>query len=101
SARHPALAPAARAPEPPRAPPPAPASESTAAARVDAPPKSWDTMTRSERFQYMTDHVEPAMAAKFQAFDPQRFATFNCETCHGDDMVERQFAMPNPNLKVL
>lgn len=89
--------------------PPAPPADTRTAAPAEpqtvtelpSPPKPWDTMTFDEHFLYMTEHVTPVMAAKFRAYDAERYATFSCETCHGNDMVERKFAMPNPALLVL
>lgn len=76
-------------------------AEVSAAVELPSPPKPWDTMTFDERFQYMTEHVSPVMAAKFKAYNAEAYAAFSCQTCHGDNMVERKFAMPNPALLVL
>jgi len=46
----------------------------------------------------MNDAVVPAMQPLWEAHDADRFASFGCETCHGESMVEREFALPNPDI---
>lgn len=68
---------------------------------VTGPPKPWVEMTFDERKRYMGESVLPAMAPLFRDHDPAEFAAFSCDTCHGADMRERAFAMPNPELPAL
>ena len=68
---------------------------------VSGPPKPWIEMDFDERKTYMSEKVMPVMAPMFQSYDPGEFAAFSCDTCHGDDMRERAFAMPNPGLPAL
>lgn len=63
--------------------------------------KHWDAMDAGARARHMTKVVMPAMKAEFQAFDAERFADFNCATCHGAGAKARGYAMPNPELPVL
>lgn len=63
--------------------------------------KPWDDMDRGERAAFMAQIVLPRMREVFQAFDPERFADFDCTTCHGKDAKARGFAMPSPDLPVL
>jgi len=35
------------------------------------------------------------MKEMFQAFDPETYADFNCQSCHGEDAQEVEHAMPN------
>ena len=49
----------------------------------------------------MAEAVLPYFRALFQEYDPERYADFGCGTCHGADMHERAFAMPNPELMPL
>lgn len=58
-------------------------------------PTEWSNMNRDERLAYMQTTVNPEMQAMFQEFDGERFADFGCATCHGPNMVEADFAMPN------
>jgi hypothetical protein len=63
------------------------------------PPETpWAEMSAADREMYMVGKVLPIMEETFQAHDPERYASFDCETCHGDDMRERGFAMPSPRL---
>lgn len=80
--------------------------ESATAANVDdarpvAPDKPWPSLSTPERKAHMSDHVVPVMEAHFKRHDPKRYASFSCDTCHGADMVERAFKMPNPSLLAL
>lgn len=58
-------------------------------------PATWATMDRKARFTYMGTVVFPAMKKSFQGHDEKQFADFKCQTCHGDDMKEVDFKMPN------
>jgi hypothetical protein len=78
------------------APPP-----SHSGATLPKPPKPWGELNLLERKQHMNAHVLPAMEARFKRFDGVRYANFSCATCHGSDMVARNFAMPNPSLLAL
>lgn len=60
-----------------------------------AEPKVWADMNFDERKMYMGTVVWPQMKEKFQAHDAEAFADFKCQTCHGDDMKEVKFEMPN------
>lgn len=66
-----------------------------------APAKPWATLSQAERKAHMNEHVVPVMEAHFKRHDPERYAAFSCETCHGQDMVARNFKMPNPSLLAL
>lgn len=46
----------------------------------------------------MVREVLPRMSALFAAYDGERYAEFECATCHGEDARERDFAMPNPSI---
>ena len=68
---------------------------------LSGPPKPWEEMTFDERKKYMGEHVMPALGPWFETYDAERFADFSCDGCHGPDMVERKFAMPNPSIMAL
>lgn len=70
----------------------------TAEAPLPTLPKPWAEMTQQERGAFMHDSVAPATQRMFQEYDAERYADFGCGTCHGSDMVAREFAMPNPGL---
>lgn len=65
---------------------------------IPTPPTPWDQMTMEAKGHYMGEEVLPYMRTLFQEFDPQRYARFGCADCHGHDMAERNFAMPNPDI---
>jgi hypothetical protein len=60
-----------------------------------APNVPWAQKTRAQRQDYMGLVVFPTMKNVFQKFDPKGFADFKCQTCHGDNMKEVDFKMPN------
>jgi len=57
--------------------------------------RPWSEQDRGERMEYMQSVVLPTMRDIFQAYDPQRYAEFSCQTCHGEDASAVNFAMPN------
>ncbi|WP_437321570.1 hypothetical protein [Sorangium sp. So ce385] len=61
---------------------------------------AWKDMTFEERTTYMTTVVMPRMKEVFVAYDA-KYETFDCTTCHGDDAVERAYAMPSPAIAPL
>lgn len=70
-------------------------SESATLPTVSQP---WAEMSQQERGAFMHDSVVPVTRQMFQEYDGERYADFGCGTCHGADMAEREFAMPNPGL---
>ena len=89
---------------PPGGAPPAaaPAPGAHADEPVVGPPQvAWKDMTKEQKGKYMKAAVLPKMKAAFQTFDPDLFAKFNCQTCHGKDAKARGFKMPSPDLFVL
>ena len=63
--------------------------------------QSWDTMDFEQRSAHMYDVVEPRMAEIFQEIDPERFADFECSSCHGQGDSEGHYRMPNPDLPTI
>lgn len=61
----------------------------------EADPRPWRDLDRGERMDYMQSVVFPTMRDIFQAYDPQRYADFSCQTCHGENASAVDFAMPN------
>ncbi len=56
---------------------------------------AWADMDRDQRLAYMQQTITPEMKQLFQEFDAERYADFGCATCHGDDLREVDFQMPN------
>jgi hypothetical protein len=82
----------------------APAGAAPAAADepvVGPPQVAWKDMTKEQKGKFMKAAVMPKMKAAFQTFDPDLFAKFTCQTCHGKDPKARGFKMPSPDLFVL
>src|SRR5260221_5423595 len=73
-----------------------PAPNPSAAKRVD-----WENMSFAERKKLMKTSVYPELKKAFQSFDPRKFKTFTCETCHGEGATDGKFKMPNPALPKL
>ncbi len=58
----------------------------------------WDALGTGDKMAHMHAQVEPAMREAFQSFDAERFADFDCQTCHGPGVDDGSYAMPNPAL---
>lgn len=63
-------------------------------------PVAWKDMSFEERTTYMTNVVMPRMKEVFVAYDA-KYEAMDCTTCHGDDAVERAYAMPSPQIAPL
>jgi hypothetical protein len=55
----------------------------------------WAKKTRQQRLEFMGKVVYPRMRQLFRTYDPEQYEGFRCQTCHGDDMEKRNYAMPN------
>jgi hypothetical protein len=60
-----------------------------------APGVPWAEKTFEQRKVYMGVYVFPKMKEGFQGHDAEVFKDFKCQTCHGDDMEDKNFEMPN------
>ena len=54
----------------------------------------WADMDASERRAYMDEVVFPTMRDLFIEHDPDRYAGFSCQSCHGQDPEASGHAMP-------
>ncbi|MBX3250784.1 MAG: hypothetical protein KF901_26630 [Myxococcales bacterium] len=63
--------------------------------------KPWGEMDGDERGRFMGEAVVPYMRALFREYDEERYARFNCASCHGPNASERAYAMPSPELMAL
>jgi hypothetical protein len=78
------------------------ATGSPARAKVVGPPEvAWKAMTYAQKRAYMKVAVTPKMKTVFQAFDGDKFKTFNCETCHGKGAADRKYKMPGSDVHPL
>jgi hypothetical protein len=70
----------------------------------DTPPPegmAFKDMNADQRASFMKHTVLPTMKPIFQAFNADKFAEFDCKTCHGGGAEDGSFEMPNPDLPVL
>jgi hypothetical protein len=65
---------------------------------ITPPETPWVQMDEFEREMYMVGKVMPIMHELFARHDAARYAQMECESCHGRDMREIQFAMPSKHL---
>jgi hypothetical protein len=63
--------------------------------RPPLPDVPFDQLTPEQKGQFMAERVLPEMRTMFQEFDAERFAQFDCTTCHGANAMEVSFRMPN------
>lgn len=63
-----------------------------------APEVAWSDKTFKQRQEFMGIYVMPKMKETFQAHSAEAFQGFKCQTCHGDDMKEKNFAMPTDSI---
>lgn len=65
---------------------------------INPPERPWSEMSHEEKEWDMVGRFQPIFAELFRTHDADEFPEVGCETCHGDDMRDREFAMPNPSL---
>ena len=81
-------------PPPPTTPPPPVAT----AVLPDVP---FDQLDPEQQVQFMKQKVVPAMKPMFQNHDGKKFAEFGCKTCHGKQVDDGHYDMPNAELPKL
>jgi hypothetical protein len=65
------------------------------------PDVPFEQLDHDQKIQFMKQVVVPTMAPLFQRHDPDKFAEFNCKTCHGDAADRGHFHMPSDKLTKL
>jgi hypothetical protein len=68
---------------------------------IPGPERPWKSMSHEDRQIYMAQTVLPHMQETFQAFDAERFAGFDCSTCHPSGAARGDFAMPDAGIPKL
>jgi hypothetical protein len=63
-----------------------------------APGVKWADKSFKQRQEFMGVVFMKAAKKSFKAHDEAQFSGFKCQTCHGDDMKEKNFAMPSDSL---
>ncbi len=62
----------------------------------------FDKLSKDDKIAFMKAKVMPPMKTAFQTFDKEKFAKFNCKTCHGKSADKGgDFKMPNPDIEPL
>ncbi len=56
---------------------------------------AWKDMDRDQRMEFMGLTVLPEMKKLFQEADPEGYKDFKCQTCHGENMQEVDYKLPN------
>ncbi|MCX4245965.1 hypothetical protein [Paraliomyxa miuraensis] len=63
-----------------------------------APGVKWADKTYQQRKEWMGIEVLPQMKAMFKEYDEAQFKGFGCDTCHGADGKDKNFAMPTDSI---
>jgi len=63
-----------------------------------APNIAWADKDAAQRKEFMGVYVFPKMKDSFKAHDAERFGTFKCQTCHGEDGKANGYKMPNDEI---
>jgi hypothetical protein len=64
---------------------------------LGAPNTSWAAKNNEQRFGYMAAQVHPILSEVFIEYDPDN-SGFTCSNCHGENMEQIDYAMPNESL---
>jgi hypothetical protein len=78
--------------------PPTTTAERAQPASPDVP---FAKLDHRQQVEFMKQKVVPAMKPVFQQHDPDRYAKFGCDTCHGAGAAIGKFDMPNGDLPKL
>jgi len=63
-----------------------------------APDVKWADKTFDQRKEWMGIEVLSASKKLFKEYDEAQFKKFKCETCHGDDGKDKNYAMPSDSI---
>ena len=76
----------------------APREPETPGIPLGAPGLSWAAKNTEQRFGFMAAQVHPAMAQLFLEYKPDYYEGFTCSNCHGAEMEQIDYSMPNQSL---
>ena len=65
--------------------------------QLGAPGTTWADKNSEQRFGYMAAQVHPVMSELFIGYDPDN-SGFTCSNCHGEEMEQVDYRMPNESL---
>ncbi len=77
-----------------------PKGAETPGIQLGAPGTSWAAKNVEQRFGYMAAQVHPVMSKVFIDYDPDNVG-FDCSNCHGSEMEQVDYSMPNKALYAL
>ncbi|MCA9708960.1 MAG: hypothetical protein KDK70_24150 [Myxococcales bacterium] len=63
-----------------------------------APDVKWADKSFQQRKEWMGIEVLPKMKAAFKEYDEAQFSKFGCDTCHGADGKDKNYAMPTDSI---
>jgi hypothetical protein len=63
-----------------------------------APDKKWADKDFQQRKEWMGIEVLPKMKTLFKEYDEAQFKGFGCDTCHGADGKDKNYAMPSDSI---
>ena len=64
-------------------------------------PGDWDRWSHGQKMAYMKSTVMPKEKDLFSAYDPSKYGSMSCKTCHGAGAADGSFKMPSPDLPKL
>jgi hypothetical protein len=67
---------------------------------LGAPNTTWAAKNIEQRFGFMAAQVHPTMTKLFVDYDPDKVG-FDCSNCHGSNMEQVDYEMPNKALYAL
>lgn len=76
-------------------------TEEPEAVAVEKPKLDWAGMNKEQRKELMKTVVLPKMRPLLEGFDSKEFPKVTCITCHGQQVKQGKFEMPNPHLPKL
>ncbi|MCB9597618.1 MAG: hypothetical protein H6719_33175 [Sandaracinaceae bacterium] len=65
---------------------------------INPPEVPWSEMSHDDREMDMVSRFHPIFREIFSTHDAEEYGEFGCGDCHGEDMSDRNFEMPNPHL---
>lgn len=68
---------------------------------LGAPGTRWADKNGAQRFGFMAAQVHPRMTRLFREYDAETFGNLACSNCHGENMEQIDYKMPNESLYAL
>ena len=68
---------------------------------IRGPEVAWADMSHEDREMDMIGRFLPIMSEVFHEHNAERYAHLDCVSCHGEQMQERNFELPSPDLPAI